>query len=92
MKQKEILENLTGQKMPEPGEPLVIKEQIPGTPFWAIGQETGWHLVMGKYRITKEPLNSYQEILQYLEKHHWDITLSITIAIASDILNNKNQN
>ena len=92
MTQKEKLENLTGEKMPEPGEPLIVKEQIAGTPFWAIGQETGWNLIMGKYRINKEPLISYQHVLEYLDQNHWDITLSIIIAVTTDIINNKTNN
>ena len=66
--QKEILENLVGEKMPDPT-PQLIREPIPGSPFWIIQTETGFNLTMGKYRINKEELTTKEELIKWLEQN-----------------------
>lgn len=89
--QKEKLETLTGQKMPEPTQQEYYKQQIDGTPFWIIQDKTGYNLIMGKWRLNNTPLQTWLEMEQWMDKNHWNITLSIIICVTTDILNNQNK-
>ena len=57
MTQKEILESLTGEKMPDPTPQDNYRKLLPNTPFWVIGgPENGYNIIMGKWKLTKEPI------------------------------------
>ena len=101
MTQKERLEILTGEKMPEPTEPLQYRKLLPNTPIWIIGEhENGYNLILGKWKLTKEPI--CKGILDYdllenmchkhLDTFKWDYITSMIIAISTDILTPKATN
>lgn len=98
--QKELLENLTGEKMPEPTPQEQIRIQLENTPFWVIGTRTqGYSVIMGKYRMNKEPIGFgifdeqtiIHEIEQWLEENKWNIQMSIAICVTTDLLNNQSK-
>lgn len=91
--QKEKLEILTGEKMPEPTEQLYKKYQMPGTPFWIItNTETSQRdIIMGKYKLNKEPFDTDIDIEQWLTDNLWNNILSIIICATTDLLNNQNK-
>lgn len=91
MKQKEILENITGEKFPEPTPQENYKEQIDGTPFWIIQDKTGYNLIMGKYRLNNKPIPSLEEMELWMNHNQWNIQLSLTICVVTDMLNKQNQ-
>lgn len=92
MTQREKLEALTGEKMPEPTKQEYHREQLEGTPFWMIQNKEGWHLIMGKYRINNAPFETSVDLLTWMKTEQWNITLSIIIAVTTDLLNKQNQN
>lgn len=50
---------------------------VAGTPFWVIGsEEKKFHLTIGQYRLTKEPLE-LDDINRYLETHQWELVIQL---------------
>lgn len=72
--------------------PLMIREQIPNTPFYIVGtQETGYWITWGKFRFNEElipddPALDLADIAQeWILNHQWEITLHlIAIAMAAN--------
>lgn len=63
MTQKEKLETLTGEKFPEPTPQEQKRIQLKNSPFWVIGNDNnGYHVVMGKWKLNKEPLDFAAEL------------------------------
>lgn len=92
MTQKEKLETLTGEKFPDPTPQEQQRIQIPGTPFWAIGnKEKGYNLIMGKYKLTSETITDLEKLNQWLIDNQWKVTLSMIICATTDIINNQNK-
>lgn len=68
------------------------REQIPGTPFWIVGNnDKGYNIIMGKWKLTQEEIyNDVQAPLQQLA-HHWlqnntyNTILSMIICVTTDI-------
>lgn len=61
---------------------LLQKIEIPGTPFWAVGnEEEGYHLMMGRYRLTPVPAKTVDELKQYLDENTYYILLQMIVAI-----------
>lgn len=89
--QKELLENLTGEKMPEPTPQEYHREQLEGTPFWIIQNKTGYNLIMGKYRMNNTPLETLNELHAWMDKNKWNIQMSIAICVVTDMLANQNK-
>lgn len=64
---------------------ILQKTAIEGTPFWAIGNDTdGYHLVMGRYRLTPKPAVSIEELKQYLDNNTYYILLQMIIAVKTN--------
>lgn len=98
--QKELLENLTGEKMPDPTPQEQIRIQLERTPFWIIGSRTeGYFIIMGKYRLNDEPIalgildhpTIIQTVKTWLQQNKWNLQLSITICIVTEMLANQNK-
>lgn len=89
--QKEILENLTGEKMPEPTPQEYYREQLEGTPFWIIQDKTGYNLIMGKYRMNNTPIGTLEDLHEWMEENKWNIQMSIAICVVTDMLANQNK-
>lgn len=78
---------------------LFDKEQIEGSPFWAIGnKQTGYYLTVRNIRLS-EKQNSIKEVKEYLNKNMYNCIISailciIDIKAAEEIKlhNNKKQN
>lgn len=80
-----------------------IRLQIQDTPFWVIGNnEQGYNIIMGKWKLTNEPIFTDPEALNHEESiiyeaerwllhNQWNVTLSMIICIITDI-NNQKQN
>lgn len=91
MKQKEILENLTGEKFPEPTPQETKRHNIPNSPFWHIENKEGHWLIMGKYRMNNTPFTTADELHTWMNDHKWNIMLSMAICTATDIITNQNK-
>lgn len=99
MKQSELLDTLTNvQKTNTTNKPLFEREQLPGSPFWLIGNsEQGYNITMGKYKITQEPFKAETIpdalILAYrwLDNNQWDVVLTIALCAITDIENQKSK-
>lgn len=84
--------------------PLIEREQIPNTPFWIIGnKDDGYHIIMGKYRITNEILDltrylehgngepeihlALTEAQTWLENNQWNVILSMALIAITETPN-----
>lgn len=87
MKNQELLRLQTGaEESNTPSKPLYEREQIENSPFWIIGnEEEGYNITMGKYKITQEPLKTKLDAIIWLEKHKWDVVLTVALCAITDI-------
>lgn len=60
---------------------LIERIRIDGTPFTATKYGEEWHLMMGRYRLNKEPIKTYADIIEYMEIEKWNIVLMIAAII-----------
>lgn len=79
------------------------REQLQNTPFWIVGNnEQGYNIIMGKWKITQEPIFPNPEALNHIESiiyeaerwlynNQWNVTLSMIICAITDT-NNQKQN
>lgn len=68
------------------------REQIPGTPFWIIGnEEQGYNVIMGKWKLSPTTLTSKNKCRLWLQQEQWSTILSMIICVTTDI-NNQKQN
>lgn len=91
MTQRQILADITGTEV-HPSKPLYEREQIINSPFWVIGNpDEGYHITMGKYKITLEALpgtclqDGVIMAIKYLDDHKWDVTLTIALCAITDV-------
>lgn len=81
MKQNEILQAQNNQNDNSENTLLIEREQIDGSPFWAIGnKEEGYMLTFGKWQLT-EKLPGTLDVIQYLEANKYDIILKMILCI-----------
>lgn len=91
MNQQELLStqnsaDQTHTNKQDSSKPIHERVQLPGTPFWIVGnQETGYHLTMGKYKLTQEPFKTKDDVQIWLLENQWNVTLSVALCAASDI-------
>jgi len=79
-------------------EKLIERIKIEGTPFWMIiSEETEWNLIMGHWKLNKEPIPLDKEIDYeeqaniYLEANKWDLIVTTMICVNTDINNQKTE-
>lgn len=81
--QKELRENSSSE--------LVKKEKIEGTPFDLITYEDkGVFVAIGKLKLTPF-LESKEQATEYLEKHKWEFTLDLILAMIEAVIQIKEQ-
>lgn len=60
---------------------LFDKEQIEGSPFWAIGnKQNGYYLTMRNIRLS-EKLNSIKEVKEYLQNNSYNCIIAGILCI-----------
>lgn len=67
---------------------LIERVEIKNTPFKAVRYDNKWLLTMGKYRLSSIDLESYDEVIKYLDENKWKI-IGNMILILQENLNNK---
>ncbi|AXH73228.1 MAG: hypothetical protein [Microviridae sp.] len=78
----------TNETIKENSLPLIEREQIPGTPYWIIGnEEQGYFLQFGKYKLTE----NYSE-KEYVKKHLIDNQFNIMLQTCLAVVNEAQQN
>lgn len=66
--------------------PLIEREQIPNSPFWIIGdKENGYNLIMGKWKLTQEPIAEKEHVTLWIRQNRWNLILSMIICVTQDI-------
>lgn len=66
--------------------PLIEKYQIPGSPYWIIGEiEKGYNLRFGKYKFT-ENMESIQEVEEHYEVNKANIILQTILAVTNETM------
>lgn len=96
-KQRELLATqTTAENNHKENSPLIERQQIENTPFWIIGnKETGYNLVMGKWKLTTQPHKTKNDLKKWMNKNHWNLTLTMIICATNDlhtITEEENQN
>lgn len=96
-KQKELLESQTSveestHKEDSSNKIAVEYTKIKGTPFQAARRNEEWHLIMGTYKINKEPLTSIEDVYAYMEEEKWNIIVQMTWIIATDQIKEDKRN
>ena len=60
---------------------MIERNQIENTPFWLIGnEEIKYHLVLGKHRLTSEPIEK-KDAKQYLKDNIYTIIIQMIAII-----------
>lgn len=79
--------------------PIWERAQIVNSPLWIVGnQEKGYHITMGKYKITKDPIEKGSQATleqmaeDWLYLHIWDVILTIALCASQDLINQSKQN
>lgn len=67
---------------------LVKMEKIHGTPFTAVLRDEKYYIIMGKYRMNEEPLNTMDEVYEFLENEMWNVMTAMMVIISGDTLEN----
>lgn len=83
MSQSELLNTQMNAEDPnkENSGKLIEREQIPGSPFWIIGdEEKGYFLAFNKWQLT-EYMRTKQDIKENLETNKWDIILKLILCL-----------
>lgn len=87
--QQELLQSQMNAGKPDnndsSNEQLIEREQLIGTPFWAIKQNDKWALIMGKYKMNEGDLKSKEEVLDYIEENIYNIILRMTMILINDV-------
>jgi len=78
-----------GEQVKEVKEEIFKKEEIKDTPFMLIGNEEGWFIVMGKYRLT-EAFEHKKDAKKSVENITWNRVVQVMMIIA-EIETNKNK-
>lgn len=69
---------------------LIERYQIPGSPYWVIGdEEKGYYLRFGKYKFT-ENMQSIQEVEEHYEENKANVILQTILAVTTEVQTNKN--
>lgn len=64
---------------------LIHRIQVPNTDFEVVGNdELGYILTLGKFKLT-EPLQTADDVYQYLEQKPWKVQLALTYAVVKAI-------
>lgn len=53
-------------------EELISREQLDGSPFFIVGDGSGFFLVMGKHRLT-DKFDSRELLLEWVESNTWNL-------------------
>lgn len=64
-------------------------EIVEGTPFNIVKTADGWHVVLGKYRMTEEAISNKKLAIDNAKKLTWD-RITAAIAVAVETINNNN--
>lgn len=83
-KQSELLKSQTNADQADnsnsTSEPLIIREKIKGTPFWIIGDQDGWGIVLSNYRLTRIH-QTKEAALKELEDEKWNLIMRMASII-----------
>lgn len=64
--------------------PLIIRTEVKGTPFTFVKMASKqWFIVMGKYRINQDPLETEEHCNEYLKENMW-LVIAQLCGIISD--------
>lgn len=85
--QSELLntQNYASEKSNLPSGKLIERKQIPGTPYWEIKTETERYLIMGKWRLSDNLIDSNETIEQYIEFNRMELILQMIHIVVTEI-------
>lgn len=71
--------------------PLLERIEIKDTPFVITGnKEIGYKLTWGRFNLT-DKMNTEEEVLEWGEKHHWEITMGMVHIYIENYMTMKEQ-
>ena len=77
-------ENETDNKDLSFEEKTIVKD-VKDTPFRAVKDSTGkWQLVLGRDLAHKEGFETYEKLVEYVEKKSWDLIIVTNLIILRD--------
>lgn len=67
--------------------PLIVRNEVKGTPFTYVRQNKLWYVTLGKYRLNQEGLNTEEDCNTYLIENQWLIVAQLCQIISEYTVN-----